>query len=145
MIRCLFKLICVAAIAVGLLLYLWLGGGNEKLSSPPRAPTSSSSHSAITWGHPASLPDHFRRHGKDFGATSENDYARQAAEFLQRAKREGLPTKLDRDGVLRIFDPASGAFGAYNRSGTTKTFFKPGSHDYFARQPGRAIDMRTWK
>ncbi len=95
-----------------------------------------------SWGNPSSLPDHFARHGADFGATSPEDYAREAWEFLQRARTEGLPAKLDRDGTLRVFDPTSGAFAAYNHTGTTKTFFKPGRPGYFERQPGRMIDPR---
>jgi hypothetical protein len=93
------------------------------------------------WGHPASLPDHFARHGGDFGARNKEDYARQAWEFLQRAYAEGLPAKRDNQGVLRLFDPQSGAFGSYNPDGTAKTFFKPGSPDYFERQPGEPIKL----
>jgi len=93
----------------------------------------------------ASLPDHFARHGNDFGAKNPEDYARMAWEFLQRGKAEGLPAKQDETGVLRVFDPRSGAFAAYNRDQTTKTFFKPGNRDYFARQPGRSVDLKTWR
>ncbi len=96
-----------------------------------------------TWGHLGSLEDHFRRHGGDFNAKNADDYARMAWEFRQRAKREGLPTKIDSDGVVRVFDPKSGAFGAYNRNGTTKTFFKPNSPGYFDRQPGELVKGKT--
>lgn len=96
-----------------------------------------------TWGHLPSLQDHFDRHGRDFNAKDADDYARQAWEFLQRARAEGLPTKVDQDGVIRVFDPKTRAFGAYNREGTAKTFFKPNSRDYFDRQPGRATNAKT--
>ena len=96
-----------------------------------------------TWGNIASLPDHFARHGSDFGARNADDYARLAWEFLQRAKAEGLSAKIDQTGTLRVFDPASGTFAAYNRDGTAKTFFKPGSPGYFDRQPGRIVNLRT--
>jgi len=89
-----------------------------------------------TWGDLPSLPDHFARHGRDFKAKNADDYARMAWEFRQRAKAGGLLIKVDSEGVARIYDPKSGAFGAYNRNGTTKTFFKPNSRDYFDRQPG---------
>jgi hypothetical protein len=92
-----------------------------------------------TWGYLPSLADHFERHGRDFNAKDADDYARMAWEFRQRAKAEGLPTKVDSEGVTRIYDPKSGAFAAYNRNGTTKTFFKPGSGDYFKRQPGKLV------
>ena len=98
-----------------------------------------------TWGNPRSLRDHFERHGRDFAAKNPDDYARMAAEFLRRAKTESLPAKVDGAGTIRVFDPRTGAFGAYNRDGTTKTFFKPGSNGYFERQPGRQVDLKTWR
>ena len=97
------------------------------------------------WANYASLPDHFARHGEDFHAKDADDYARLSWEFLQRAKAEGLPAKQDDEGVLRIFDPRSGTFASYNRDGTTKTFFKPGSRDYFERQPGDAVKLKAAK
>jgi hypothetical protein len=103
----------------------------RRAESPRKAPPTRE-----TWGHLPSLPDHFERHGRDFSATDADDYARMAWDFRQRANAEGLPTKVDSEGVTRIYDPKSGAFGAYNRDGTTKTFFKPNSRDYFDRQPG---------
>jgi hypothetical protein len=98
-----------------------------------------------TWGNVASLQDHYDRHGPDFNARNPEDYARMAWEFLQRAKSTGLPAKLDDDGVLRVFDPKTRAFAAYNKDGTTKTFFKARSRDYFDRQPGRSIDLKARK
>lgn len=104
----------------------------------PRAPPARE-----TWGYLPSLRDHFERHGKDFGARNEDDYARKAWEFLQQAMAEGFPAKQDAsDGTLRVYDPATGAFAAYNRNGTTKTYFKPGSRDYWDRQPGRPVRLR---
>ncbi|CAB4243605.1 Pyocin large subunit-like protein (fragment) [Methylacidimicrobium sp. AP8] len=37
-----------------------------------------------------------------------------AQEFLRRAQAEGLPTKVDSKGVIRIYDPATNTFGSYN-------------------------------
>ena len=97
------------------------------------------------WANLPSLPDHFARHGGDFHAKDEDDYARLSWEFLQHAKTDGLPAKVDEEGVLRVFDPKSGTFASYNRDGTTKTFFKPGGRDYFERQPGREVNLKMWK
>jgi hypothetical protein len=108
----------------------------EKTPAPP---------ARQTWGNLASLQDHFDRHGADFNARNPEDYARLAWEFLQRAKSTGLPAKLEDDGVLRVFDPKTRAFAAYNKDGTTKTFFKAKSRDYFERQPGRDIDLKARK
>jgi pyocin large subunit-like protein len=94
------------------------------------------------WGNPASLPDHFARHGGDFGAKSAEEYAGMAWKFLQRAKAEGLPAKYDdSDGTLRVWDPKTRTFAAYHRDGRAKTFFKPDSRGYFDRQPGKSVKL----
>lgn len=92
-----------------------------------------------TWGNPRSLADHFERHGGDFRAKDADEYARMAWQFGELAKQGHFLVKVDEDGVRRVFDPRSGAFAAYNSDGTTKTYFKPNSRDYFARQPGRLV------
>ncbi len=113
-----------------------------KIRSEPVASTPSARES---WGQIASLQDHFERHGGDFNAKSPEDYARLAWEFLQRAKSGALLMKVDDEGVLRVFDPKSRSFAAYSRNGTTKTFFKPGSADYYERQPGRNVKPEDLK
>lgn len=93
-----------------------------------------------TWGHIDSLQDHFDRHGGDFSSKSPDDYAAKAWLFLQRARADNLPMKLDdTDGTLRVFDPAARVFAAYNGAGKTKTFFKPDNPTYWQRQPGRTV------
>ncbi|EDY20429.1 Pyocin large subunit-like protein [Chthoniobacter flavus Ellin428] len=117
---------------------------NSAVSSPaPAAGVSASARQ--TWGRPETLPDHFARHGHDFGARTPDDYAAQARAFLERAKTSGLPAKRDRNGDLRVYDPATDTFGAYNADGTTKTFFKPGNPGYFDHQPGERVDLRATK
>jgi len=120
------------------------GGSNQSPASQisSRRPGTDATR---TWGNPATLPDHFARHGAEVGARNQEEYALMAWQFLQRAKSEGLPAKVDASGTLRIFDNQSGTFGAYNSNGTTKTFFKPGRRSYFDRQPGQSVDLRTWK
>ncbi|HEY5914635.1 MAG TPA: hypothetical protein VJA21_28940 [Verrucomicrobiae bacterium] len=113
---------------------------SEATSAPRKTePAGKAPPTRETWGNLPSLPDHFQRHGRDFNARDADDYARMAWEFRQRAKSEGLPVKVDSEGVIRMYDPKSGAFAAYNRNGTTKTFFKPGSRNYFDRQPGELV------
>jgi hypothetical protein len=112
-------------------------------SGSPKSALESAPPAVRTWGNPRTLQDHFDRHGADFGAASPDDYARQAWEFLQRAINRDYPAKQDdSDGTLRVWDPKTGSFAAYNRDRTTKTYFKPGSPDYFARQPGRPTKLK---
>lgn len=115
--------------------------GSNSTARPPE-PAKKVPPTRETWGHLPSLQDHFDRHGGDFKAKSPDEYARMAWEFRQRAKSDGLPVKVDDEGVMRIYDRKSGAFGAYNRDGTTKTFFKPNSRDYFERQPGELMKLK---
>jgi hypothetical protein len=89
-----------------------------------------------SWGNPSTLARHFRDHGADFGATTAEDYASQASKFFQRGIQDGLPIKIDEEGVIRIYDPETNTFGAFNPNGTTRTFFKPTSPTYWSRQPG---------
>jgi hypothetical protein len=89
------------------------------------------------WGNPSTLQDHFNRHGGDFNSSSPEEYAQQARDFFQRAAEEHLPTKVDTDGTIRVYDPATNEFGSYNPDGTTKTYFKPTRGPaYWDDQPG---------
>ena len=92
-----------------------------------------------TWNDPATLSDHFKDHASDFGVTSEEQYADRAGEFFRRANRDGLPTKIDKLGNIRIYDPQTNTFGSFTRDGTTRTFFKPTSPTYWARQRGVVV------
>lgn len=107
----------------------------------PALPPSNAPPARVTWGDYSSLQDHYLRHGKDFQSTSAEHYARQAWEFLQRAMDEGLPAKVDDNGVIRVYEPRTKSFGSYNRNGTTKTYFKPQRPDYFRDQPGRPTKL----
>ncbi len=146
--------ILLSCVAVAGLVFEFGFGGNllqgdraGETSSPVAARTTAPTGGLTarqTWGNVSSLPDHFARHGADFGAKNAEEYARMARQFLVRGQREGLPARVDRSGVLRVYDPKDGAFAAFNRDLTTKTFFKPGRPDYFQRQPGQDVNLRTW-
>ena len=61
-----------------------------------------------------------------------------SGEIRWRAGAAGT-LQLVSDGVLRVFDPQTSLFAAYNRDGTTKTFFRCRGQDYFDRQPGQPV------
>lgn len=93
-----------------------------------------------TWGRMETLQDHFDRHGPDFNSRSPEEYAAQAWQFLQRARAGELPMKWDAgEATLRVWDPATRAFAAYNQAGRTKTYFRPNNAGYWQRQPGRLV------
>lgn len=76
-----------------------------------------------SWRLDETLKKHFLDHGADFGSLSPAHYASQASDFLARGAIENLPTKIDSRGRIRIWDPATDTFGAYNPDGTTRTFY----------------------
>ncbi len=96
-------------------------------------------NTATTWGRAETLADHFARHGGDFAAKTADEYAGMASRFFQESQAAKLPTKIDSQGVIRVFDPNTGTFGSFNPNGTTRTLFKPSSPTYFDRQPGTLV------
>lgn len=76
-----------------------------------------------TWGNLDSLPDHYSRHGADFGSITQSQYVQMAHELY--VNRSQFLVKVDAGGHIRVYDPFTNSFGAYNPNGTTKTFFKP--------------------
>jgi hypothetical protein len=91
----------------------------------PIEPAPSGLGAAQSWGRPETLAVHFDNHGADFGSTNAECYAQRASMFLLTSQARGLPTKIDSSGIIRVYDPATNTFGAYNANGTTRTFFKP--------------------
>jgi pyocin large subunit-like protein len=116
-----------------------IGRYDSAVADTLAAESTASIPASESWANPSTLADHFARHGADFGATSAEDYASQASQFLQRAQQEGLPTKIDSNGIIRVYDPETNTFGSYNPNGTTRTFYKPPAGiNYWSRQPGVA-------
>ena len=93
-----------------------------------------------SWADQATLVDHYDRHGKFFGATSQDDYARKAAIFFQESQRNKYHTKIDkRDGTIRVYDPVTNTFASYTSAGLTKTFYKPNPSVH-----GFSTNMEYW-
>jgi RHS repeat-associated protein len=90
------------------------------------------------WGRQDTLDRHFRDHGKDFGSKNPAQYAEQTREFFRQSQMNRWPTKIDKDGIIRCYDPKTNTFGAYNPDGTSRTMFKPNSPTYWDRQPGKS-------
>ena len=85
------------------------------------------------------LDEHFAKHGGEFGGISESEYLRMA-QSLRDAPVGGDVLEIVRpdDGVVSRFDKRSGAFLAFDRDGTIRTFFKPNDGErYFRRQATR--------
>lgn len=94
--------------------------------------------SNIAFRSRTALEEHFQKHGREFGNVTMEQYL-QAAQALRDAPVSGSIIELKRgDGVTTRFDRSSGAFLAFNRDRTIRTFFKPNDGEaYFRRQAAR--------
>ncbi len=82
--------------------------------------------------------EHFEKHGREFGNITPEQYLHLAQE-LRDAPVGGPILEIPKPGgIFTRFDRRSGAFGAYNRDRTIRTFFKPNDGErYFRRQGDR--------
>jgi len=82
--------------------------------------------------------EHFAKHGREFGNISPPEYLHLAQELRDAPAGGPILEIMKADGVITRFDRRTGAFGAYNRDRTIRTFFKPNDGErYFRRQAER--------
>ena len=84
------------------------------------------------------LDEHYAKHGREFGKISKGDYLKLAQALRDAPPGGQILQVVKPGGILTRFDRGSGAFGAYNRDGTIRTFFIPNDGErYFHRQATR--------
>jgi hypothetical protein len=95
-------------------------------------------HSDIGFTSTRKFLEHYEKHGAEFGSISREDYLRQA-QLLRDSPAGGNILEVARaDGVITRFDRMTGAFLAFNRDLTIRTYFKPNDGErYFQRQSKR--------
>ena len=82
--------------------------------------------------------EHFAKHGREFGNITPEQYLHLAQELRDAPAGGPILEVVKPDGIITRFDKRSGAFGAYNRDRTIRTFFKPNDGErYFKRQAER--------
>jgi len=104
----------------------------------PTRTSIGSRRSGIGFRSGAQLNEHFQKHGAEFGRISRAEYLR-LAQSLRDAPVGGSIEEIRRtDGTVSRFDRSTGAFIAFDRDGTIRTFFKPNDGEaYFRRQAMR--------
>jgi hypothetical protein len=84
------------------------------------------------------LDEHFVKHGREFGPVSRDEYLRLAQTLRDRAAGGPVLEVIRNDGTITRFDRDTGAFLAFTRDGTIRTFFRPNDGEqYFQRQARR--------
>ena len=123
-------------------------------AAPASAPVAAPARSAPVASSPGSSPAptrpeigfrsaerlaaHFRKHGREFGRVTMDEYLRLAQSLRDRPAGGDVLEVVRSDGVVTRFDRASGAFLALDPDGTIRTFFRPYDGErYFRRQLSR--------
>ncbi|HTS75390.1 MAG TPA: hypothetical protein VMG40_04255 [Bryobacteraceae bacterium] len=85
--------------------------------------------------------EHYAKHGREFGNISPQEYLHRAQALRDAPVGGPILEAVKPDGVVTKFDRRTGAFGAYNRDRTIRTFFIPNDGErYFRRQARRPND-----
>jgi hypothetical protein len=135
--------VAVAGLALAIAVTLLLPREAQHLAPPAGtrgAPphVASPAHPEIGFHSRERLIEHFRKHGRDFDARDAESYLRLAQSLRDRGAGGDVIEAVRADGVICRFDRARGAFLAYDRDLTIRTFFKPNDGEaYFRRQLGR--------
>lgn len=89
----------------------------------------------IGFRSPEHFAEHFEKHGAEFGGVTSDGYLLLAQALRDRPLGGDVLEKVRADGVVTRFDRASGAFLAFDRDFTIRTFFRPNDGEaYFVRQ-----------
>ena len=84
------------------------------------------------------LVDHYKKHGREFGAPTMEQYLRKAQALRDRPAGGAILESVRPDGVVSRYDRETGDFLAFNRDGVIRTYFRPTDGEaYYRRQLGR--------
>ena len=114
------------------------GSGDRSSGGEPRPSATRSGRGEIGFRSHERLVEHYQKHGREFGAITQDEYLRRAQDLRDRPAGGDVLEAVRADGVITRFDRASGAFLAANPDRTIRTFFRPNQGEtYFRRQRAR--------
>ncbi len=92
-------------------------------------------HSDVGFASRQKLLDHYRKHGREFGSITMEQYLRGAQELRDRPAGGAILEAARPDGSVTRFDRDSGDFIAFGRDGVIRTYFRPTDGErYYERQ-----------
>lgn len=114
------------------------GTGSAAGATPPVAADAPVNRPEVGFRDAAHLHEHYQKHGAEFGRITEEEYLRMAQALRDRPAGGDILEAVRADGVITRFDRAGGAFLAFDRDRTIRTFFLPNDGErYFRRQLAR--------
>ena len=105
----------------------------SQLALPPLPGATVAVRAEIGFRSQERLVEHYRKHGREFGSISMDRYLRLAQELRDRPAGGMVLESVRSDGTTIRYDKSSGAFIAFNRDGTIRTFFRPDRGDAYFR------------
>jgi pyocin large subunit-like protein len=100
-----------------------------------RSVPSSAVRADVGFASKQKMLDHYRKHGREFGSITMDQYLRKAQDLRDRPASGPVLESVRPDGVVTRFDRGSGDFIAFNRDGTIRTYFRPADGEaYYERQ-----------
>jgi hypothetical protein len=128
----------VAAALVALVAAVALLAGCGATSAPAGTSASGVTHPEIGFRSPERLDEHYRKHGREFGDVTRDEYLRIAQSLRDRPAGGAVQEAVRADSVVTRFDRADGAFVAFDPDLVIRTLFKPNDGEaYFLRQAAR--------
>jgi pyocin large subunit-like protein len=112
---------------------------NQTTAAPTSSPATRRT-SSVGFASREKLLEHYRKHGREFGNISVEEYLEIAQTLRDQPAGGGIVEAVRADGVVTRFDRNTGVFIAFNRDdGTIRTCFKPNDGEaYFRRQLKRS-------
>jgi len=92
-------------------------------------------HTKIGFASQRLLNEHYRKHGREFGKVTKEEFLRMAQDLRDRPLDMKILEAVRADRVVTRFDRRTKAFIAFERNLVIRTFFKPADGEkYFHRQ-----------
>jgi hypothetical protein len=109
-------------------------GGKTKKQPSTNSNRSDPRLRAIGFRSRTKLEQHFEKHGREFGNVTLDQYLAMAQDLRDAPLSDRVVEANQVGGTISRFDRKTGAFTAFDRDLTIRTFFKPnGGEEYFRR------------
>lgn len=93
----------------------------------------------IAFASQRGLDSHWRKHGAEFNVSTKGEYLAMAQDLRDAPLSSSVIEAAQSNGSYARFDRRSGAFLAFNRDLTIRTFFRPDDGESYFR---RAVNRR---
>lgn len=136
-----WRRLLTAVLAAAAIVVYWSQLGDRGTRVAARdlpASTVTANRASVGFVNERRLDEHYDKHGAEFGRIGKQDYLRLAQQLRDAEVGGAVLQTVRSDGVTTRFDRETGAFVAFNRDGTIRTFFKPNDGErYYRRQAER--------